>query len=99
MSPPPGAPDGPRGRWLWWAGLAVAVLLAGGLSAFASTEPDGLERVSEDHGFAGHAVERAAAVAEGSTGKLLGLAVVLAVATALTWLLRRRSRVDLPSRH
>lgn len=34
------------------AGLAVALLFAFGVSHFASSEPDGLERVAIDHGFA-----------------------------------------------
>lgn len=35
-----------------WIVLAIATLLAGGIvSYFASSRPDGLERVAEDHGF------------------------------------------------
>ena len=33
------------------AGLVVALLLAGVVSLYASSSPDGLERVAEDHGF------------------------------------------------
>ncbi len=33
-------------------GLLVALLLAGVVSGFASSDPDGLERVAEDKGFA-----------------------------------------------
>ena len=32
--------------------LAVSLAVAGGLSYFASSHPDGLERVAADHGFA-----------------------------------------------
>jgi cobalt/nickel transport protein len=32
--------------------LAVSLVIAGGISWFASTHPDGLERVAQDHGFA-----------------------------------------------
>ncbi len=32
--------------------LMVSLAVAGGLSYFASSHPDGLERVAEDHGFA-----------------------------------------------
>ena len=32
-------------------GLAISFLLAGGISFFASSSPDGLERVAEDKGF------------------------------------------------
>ena len=31
--------------------LALSLVIAGGLSYFASSHPDGLERVAEDHGF------------------------------------------------
>jgi len=43
------------------AGLAVALLLALGVSHFASSEPDGLERVALDQGFAGSATEHGTA--------------------------------------
>ena len=36
-------------KWLYM--LAVCLFIAGVLSLFASPEPDGLERVAEDHGF------------------------------------------------
>ncbi|WP_438448763.1 PDGLE domain-containing protein [Gorillibacterium sp. sgz5001074] len=36
---------------LLWTGLLAAVLIAGFLSPYASSKPDGLERVAEDHGF------------------------------------------------
>ncbi|GAA4903108.1 PDGLE domain-containing protein [Streptomonospora salina] len=39
-------------RTLVITGLTVALLLAGGLSYFASAEPDGLNRVAADLGFA-----------------------------------------------
>jgi hypothetical protein len=39
------------------AGLAVAAFLAVVVSNWASSEPDGLERVAIDQGFAGQAVE------------------------------------------
>jgi F420-0:gamma-glutamyl ligase-like protein len=44
----------------WILGLIIALLMAGALSLFASTDPDGLEKVAEDMGFLsreeGHAV-------------------------------------------
>ncbi len=49
-------------RRLWWflgAGLVVTLLVAGVLSGFASGEPDGLERISIDHGFADSAQDHA----------------------------------------
>ena len=37
----------------WWiTGLVIAIFMACVLSLFASPEPDGLERVAEDQGFA-----------------------------------------------
>lgn len=38
-------------KTLIWAGLAAAVAIAVFLSPFASSHPDGLERVAMDHGF------------------------------------------------
>jgi len=35
-----------------WVGLGVSLLLALFLSPFASSSPDGLEKVAEHHGFA-----------------------------------------------
>jgi cobalt/nickel transport protein len=43
------------------AGLAVALLLAMVVSQWASSEPDGLERVAIDQGFAENATEHATA--------------------------------------
>lgn len=40
-----------RNRAFIWTGLGVALLIAILLSPFASQDPDGLDRVSEDHGF------------------------------------------------
>ncbi len=42
------------------AGLALAMLVAFAVSHFASSEPDGLERVAMDQGFADTATEHAA---------------------------------------
>ena len=46
-----------RTRVLVLAGLLLALLLAGGVSYYASASPDGLERVAEDRGFADSAAE------------------------------------------
>jgi cobalt/nickel transport system permease protein len=50
-------------RLLWFLGigLAVALLVAGGLSLLASGDPDGLERVAIDQGFDDAATEHALA--------------------------------------
>jgi cobalt/nickel transport protein len=41
-----------RYRWFVLTGLGLALLIAVVLSPFASQDPDGLDRVAEDHGFA-----------------------------------------------
>lgn len=41
-----------RTRGLLLVGLLVALVLAGGVSYYASASPDGLNRVAEDKGFA-----------------------------------------------
>lgn len=43
----------------WWiSGIIIALFMASVLSLFASSEPDGLERVAEDQGFAEKAEEK-----------------------------------------
>jgi cobalt/nickel transport protein len=88
-------------------GLLVALLLAGVVSHYASPDPDGLNRVAEDKGFA--ATERDHGAADGPmagydvkgvtddrlSGGLAGVAgslVVLALAGGLTLVVRRRAR-------
>lgn len=50
-----------RGWIVIGIGLVVALVLAGGVSYYASSAPDGLERVAEDVGFADAAEDSAAA--------------------------------------
>jgi cobalt/nickel transport protein len=40
-----------RNRTFVFAGLGIALLIAVFLSPFASSNPDGLDRVAQDHGF------------------------------------------------
>ncbi|MDX2214723.1 MAG: PDGLE domain-containing protein [Oculatellaceae cyanobacterium bins.114] len=40
-----------RNRTFWLTGLGIALVIAVFLSPFASSDPDGLNRVSEDLGF------------------------------------------------
>jgi hypothetical protein len=49
------------------AGVLVALVLAGLVSSYASSSPDGLNRVAIDHGFAGSEREHSA-----SNGPLAG---------------------------
>lgn len=86
-------------------GIVAALLLAGVGSHYASTSPDGLERVAEQVGFAGTAEESATAdspladyqaagvdsarLAGGLAGVLGALAVLLLMG-ALAYAVRRR---------
>jgi hypothetical protein len=91
------------------AGLLVALLLAGVLSFYASSRPDGLNRVAEDKGFSDtrqeHATDGspfagydAAGVSGGRLSKgvagVVGCVVVLALAGGLTFVVRRRAARD-----
>ncbi|MGB5952690.1 MAG: PDGLE domain-containing protein [Ornithinimicrobium sp.] len=88
-------------------GLILSLLVAGGLSYYASANPDGLEYVAEEVGFIDTATESDAAgspladyEADGvenarfSTGVagLAGIAVTGAFAYLLFWALRRRQQ-------
>lgn len=86
--------------------LALAVGLAAAASPFASSRPDGLTRVAEDHGFAGRGTTHA--VQEGSPAPgyafpgiddprlakgvagFAGTLGVFLVAAGIAWGLRRR---------
>ena len=76
-------------------GLGVALALAGVVSRFADGSPDGLSKVSQDHGFA-HAEETHASVFDGygSLTGVVGVVVVLALAGGLVYLARRRRSRD-----
>lgn len=52
-----------RTRVLAVIAIAVAIGLATAVSPFASSSPDGLERVAQDHGFAHHERAREAPLA------------------------------------
>jgi cobalt/nickel transport system permease protein/cobalt/nickel transport protein len=92
-------------RWVVVAGVVVALLLAGVLSFYASGEPDGLTKVSEDQGFARSQKEHGAGdgplagydtkgIADGRrSGGLAGVVgalVVLTLAGGGALLVRRR---------
>lgn len=100
-------------RVLVVVGLLLALLVAGVVSHYASSEPDGLERVATDHGFADRADEHAASdspladygttgvddprVSSGLAG-VVGTLVVLGAGTGLFLVLRRRQRAPEPER-
>ena len=85
-------------------GLVVALFAAGVVSYYASSSPDGLERVAEDHGFIANATDSANAtlptadygiagidnerLSAGLAG-VLGVAGMAVLAFGLFWLLAR----------
>ena len=96
-----------RTRAFVLAGLLVALLLGGIVSYYASGEPDGLNKVAEDTGFARTEAEHAAGESplagyetrgvenERLSGGLAvgaGVLVCFALAGGLTLVVRRRDR-------
>ena len=93
--------------------LAVSLAVAGGVSWFASTHPDGLEKVAEDKGFMDRAKEPSHSVmpdytvpglsgflSNGAAG-IAGVLVTFGAATAAGYLVRRRNKsgnTDVPNR-
>ena len=94
------------GRLFWVAGFIVAVGLAVGISPWASSQPDGLERVAYDQGFwdqeAGDPVWSAAPAPDyavpgikdeswtTTAAGFMGTVVVFGLAYGLAWGLRKR---------
>jgi hypothetical protein len=75
--------------------LLVALVLAGVVSRYASSDPDGLTKVSEDHGFAEKEKPRDSVVGGyGSLTGVLGVLVVLGLAGGVTYAVRRRDHED-----
>lgn len=96
--------------WVALGIVAVALLLAGVVSYYASSSPDGLNRVAQDKGFSGtaknHPADRPFAGyatkdvddqrLSGGLAGVVGVVVVLALAGGVTQVVRRR-RPDSPS--
>jgi hypothetical protein len=96
------------------AGLLVAaVLMAGVVSFYASSHPDGLERVAEDEGFLSSATDHATGEGpfadyttrgvederlSGGLAGVLGAGVVLLVMGGVAYAVRRRSGSAQPPR-
>lgn len=98
-----------RTRTLMIAGLVVALLLAGVASFYASSNPDGLERVAEQAGFLDTAEENPNADGpfadyatdgvdnarmSGGLAGVVGALTVLLLAGGLAFVVRRRARSD-----
>lgn len=94
-----------RNRTFFVIALVAALLVAGGVSYFASSNPDGLEYVAEKVGFADAAEDSPSAdsplsdyqvkgvendALSGGLAGVLGALVVLVLAGGLAWLVRRR---------
>ena len=82
----------PRTRWVLLGVLAVALVCAGFASFFASSAPDGLTRVAQDHGFAstGSAHRPLADRVPAGVARVGGLLVVLALGAGVAYAVRRR---------
>ncbi|WP_436761263.1 energy-coupling factor ABC transporter permease [Streptosporangium sp. V21-05] len=94
-----------RPGWFLPAGVAVAALLAGVVSFYASSSPDGLEWVAEDKGFSDQATDHSlgeqpladygdvGGIPVGVAG-LIGVGVTLAVGGGVFYAVRRREDGD-----
>ncbi|MEV7284245.1 energy-coupling factor ABC transporter permease [Streptomyces sp. NPDC093252] len=91
------------------SGLVVSLLLAGVVSFYASANPDGLERVAEDKGFADSAEEHANADSpladygvrdidnarlSGGLAGVIGVGATVVAGGAVFWAIRRRRTGD-----
>ncbi|MEW2414180.1 energy-coupling factor ABC transporter permease [Streptomyces sp. NPDC046866] len=109
---PAAAPAGGRSaRKVWATGLATALVLAGFVSFYASTSPDGLEKIAADQGIDRNVREHAAAGSpladygvkdvddarlSGGLAGVIGVGATVAVGTGVFWTVRRR-RTDGPA--
>jgi hypothetical protein len=92
------------GRYWWLVGLAIAAIIVIVLAPLASPDPDGLERVAEDHGFLQSARDAIHSIIPDYTvpgvdgnlstilAGLIGVAIVFLVMVVLGRLLARRRR-------
>lgn len=104
MSAPATSPRVNR-RTFYLAGLLLALLVAGGLSYYASAHPDGLEHVAEQTGFLDSAEDSATSDSPladyqaegvddervgGAIAGVAGVLITLVLMGALAWAVRRR---------
>ena len=95
-------PSGRSSRTWWLVGLAIAALVVIVFAPLASGDPDGLERVAEDQGFLGAALDAVYSIIPDYTipgidgnmstilAGLIGVAIVFAVMVGFGRLLARR---------
>jgi cobalt/nickel transport protein len=82
-------------KWVVLGIAVLALLLAGVVSRFADSDPDGLTKVSEDKGFAHTERPRDALLGDyGSATGVVGVLVVLGAAGAIAYAVRRRHPRD-----
>ncbi|MCX5406740.1 energy-coupling factor ABC transporter permease [Streptomyces sp. NBC_00335] len=95
---------------VWITGLVAALALAGFVSFYASSSPDGLEKVAADNGIDQKVTEHAAADSpladygvkdvsdarlSGGLAGIIGVGATVAVGTGVFWTVRRRRSADL----
>ncbi|MBI2242926.1 MAG: PDGLE domain-containing protein [Nocardioides sp.] len=82
-------------RWVLLGIAVFALLLAGVVSRFADSDPDGLSKVSQDQGFAHTEKSRDGLLGDyGSLTGVVGVLVVLGLAGGVTYAVRRRRPQD-----
>ncbi|MFD6891067.1 energy-coupling factor ABC transporter permease [Streptomyces sp. NPDC059957] len=95
---------------VWITGLVAALALAGFVSFYASSSPDGLEKVAADNGIGQKVTEHAAADSpladygvkdvsdarlSGGLAGIIGVGATVVVGTGVFWTVRRRRAADL----
>lgn len=95
---------------VWITGLVAALALAGFVSFYASSSPDGLEKVAADNGIDQKVTEHAAADSpladygvkdvsdarlSGGLAGVIGVGATVLVGTGVFWTVRRRRATDL----
>ncbi|WP_371616254.1 energy-coupling factor ABC transporter permease [Streptomyces sp. NBC_00454] len=109
----PAAPVGLAARStkpVWITGLVTALVLAGFVSFYASSSPDGLEKVAADKGIDQNVTEHASADSpladysvkdvsdarlSGGLAGVIGVGATVLVGTGIFWTVRRRRGADL----
>ncbi|MET9912143.1 energy-coupling factor ABC transporter permease [Streptomyces sp. NPDC006476] len=96
-------------RALWITGLATSLVLAGVVSFYASSNPDGLEKVAHDKGLDSKTEQHASADSpladygvkdvenarlSGGLAGVIGVGVTVVAGSAVFWVVRRRRTPD-----